>query len=165
MEPQQSTTQLQPIVEPRTRLTEPLELEVATHELKPVVDKRMRIPEPLPVRLVAVDHVRLPAPAGVEVKLDAFYAGLLEFERIEGELAYRADNFILRFDVSEAPVPHESLRPQQIEVLSLADLEKKLIDLEIEYSRQRGLMPGDQTLLLLDPAGNWVEILEYRIVA
>src|SRR5688572_25275410 len=98
-------------------MTEPLQLEEARQEVKPVADKRMRMPEPLPVRLVSVDHVHLPAPAGAEVKLDALYVGLLEFERVAGELSYRADNYVLRFDVLEAPLVHESLRPQQIEVL------------------------------------------------
>jgi hypothetical protein len=145
-------------------MAEPLQLEEATTPLKLTSDKRPRMPEPLPVRLVSVEHVRLPAPAGVEVKLDELYVALLEFQRLEGELAYRADNFTLRFDVLEPPIAHDSLRPQQIEVLSLADTEKKLIEAEIEYARQRGLTPGEETLLLLDPAGNWIEITERRIV-
>ena len=142
----------------------PLETELtATGPGRP--DRRPRIPEPLPVRLVAVDDVRLPAPAGVEEKLDAFYIDLLEFQRARGRLAYQPDNFILRFEVArDRPIPHESLRPQGIEVTSLAETEKKLIDEEIEYSRQRSLTPGQQSLLLLDPAGNWIEIEEMRLI-
>ena len=143
---------------------EPLQLEEATRQLKLDADRRPRMPEPLPVRLVSVDDVRLPAPAGAEVKLDDFYVTLLEFERVEGELSYRADNFVLRFDVFEAPIEHESLRPQQIEVLSLNVAEKKLIDAELEYARQKSLTPGQESLLLLDPAGNWIELTERRIV-
>ena len=122
------------------------------------------MPEPLPVRLVAVEDVTLSAPADIENELDALYIDLLEFERIEGELAYRADNFTLRFKLSHQPLTHESLRAQGIEVISLAAAEKKLIEAKIEYTRHRGLTPGSQTLLLLDPAGNWLEIAERRIV-
>jgi hypothetical protein len=128
------------------------------------VDRRTRIPEPLPVRLVAVEDVRLPALFGMEEELDAFYSGLLLFERVAGELAYRADNFILRFELADRPVVHESLRPLGIEVLSLAETEKKIIDAELEYTRQRGVTPGSETLLLLDPAGNWIEIGGIRLI-
>src|SRR5436190_18547273 len=107
------------------------------------------MPEPLPVRLIAVENVRLPAAIGIDDRLDTFYVDLLEFERVRGELTYRADNFVLRFDTKEQPVSHDSLRPLGIEVLSLAETEKKLIDREIEYERHRGLTPGLETLLLL----------------
>ena len=142
----------------------PLETDLtATSPGRP--DRGPRIPEPLPVRLVAVDDVRLPAPAGVEDKLDAFYVDLLEFQRVAGELAYQSDNFMLRFEVArDRPIPHESLRPQGIEVMSLAQTEKRLLDQEIEYSRQRSLTPGQQSLLLLDPAGNWIVIEEMRLI-
>jgi hypothetical protein len=143
----------------------PLETELTAAAGSGQPDRRPRIPEPLPVRLIAVDDVRLPAPAGVEAKLDAFYVGLLEFQRVPGRPAYQADNFILRFEMDrDRPIPHESLRPQGIEVVSLAETEKKLIDEEIEYSRQRSLTPGQQSLLVLDPAGNWLEIEEMRLI-
>ena len=34
----------------------------------------------------------------------------------------------------------------------------------MEYTRQRGLNLGEESLVLLDPAGNWVEIVEMRVV-
>ena len=61
-------------------------------------------------------------------------------------------------------MPHDSLRPLQIEIVSLVETEKKIIEAELEYSRQRGLTPGQETLLLLDPAGNWIELSEMRTV-
>jgi hypothetical protein len=142
-----------------------LELEPATG-LTPRVDRRRRMDEPLPVKLVAVDDVRLPAPAGVEVRLDEFYVGLLGFERVppETELVYRAENFVLRFDVEERPVEHDSLRPQGIEIVSLAEAELRLIEGECEYVRQRGVLPGSETIVLRDPAGNWVELVELRSI-
>ena len=142
-----------------------LELEPATG-LKPRVDRRPRMDEPLPVKLVAVDDVRMPAPAGVEVQLDAFYVDLLGFERMvpETELNYRAENVGLRFDVQERPVEHDNLRPQGIEVPSLADAELKLIEGEYEYVRQRGVVLGTETIVMRDPAGNWIELIELRAI-
>jgi len=195
-------------------------------------DPRPLMPEPLPVRLVAVADVRLPAPAGVERALDAFYADLLGCARegappkprrlIEPLLGVRteapvtapplalglrnredepapkpadlpatapaddvsaaeevrtssgrpalsgpvyfADNFAIRFDVLEAPVERDTFRPLTVEVPSLAEAEAKLIEAEMEYTRQRGLNLGEESLVLLDPAGNWVEIVEMRVV-
>ena len=135
-----------------------MELEESSIEFKPQPDRRARMPEPLPVRLVAVEDVRLPTQAGAENDLDEFYVGLWEFERVENELTYRAENFRLYFDVVEGPIEREILRPLGIEVQSLAEAEKKLNDLEIEYIRQRGITPGRESLLLKDPGGNWVEI-------
>ena len=144
----------------------PLETDVSAASTEAGADRRPRIPEPLPVRLVAVEDVRLPTPPGLEERLDALYVGLLGFERVAGELAYRAENLTLRFQpTGHRPVVHESLRPQGIEVHSLIEAEHKLIEAEIEYSRQRGLTPGQETLLLLDPAGNWIEIAEARLIA
>jgi hypothetical protein len=144
----------------------PLETDVSAASTDAGVDRRPRIPEPLPVRLIAVEDVHLLAPPGVEEALDALYVGLLQFERLPGELSYRSDNFTLRFSVSaERPLVHDSLRPLGIEVLSLIDTEHKLVDAEIEYTRQRGVTPGSETLLLLDPAGNWLEISGIRLIA
>ncbi len=140
-----------------------LELEPATG-LTPRVDRRPRMDEPLPVKLVAVEDVRMPAPAGVEVQLDAFYVDLLGFERMppETELNYRAENVALRFDMQERPVEHDNLRPQGIEIMSLAEAELKLIEGEYEYVRQRGIVLGTETIVLRDPAGNWIEVIELR---
>lgn len=142
---------------------ERLELEAATG-LTPRVDDRARIDEPLPVKLVAVADVTLPAPAGVEVELDAFYVDLLEFERVPPQtpLHYRAENFAIRFQLQERPVEHENLRPQGIEVPSLAEVELKLIEGEHAYVRQRGVLAGTETIVMRDPAGNWIELVELR---
>jgi len=139
-----------------------MELDHPSTEYQPTADRRPRVFEPPPVRLAAVDDARLPAPAGVEVQLDAFYLGLLRFERDpESHFpVYRAENFRLHFDVHEPPVRRQDMRPLCIVVPSLAELGPKLIDGEIEYTRQRGLLPAQEALVLLDPAGNWVEITE-----
>jgi hypothetical protein len=142
-----------------------MELEPAARRLRIVADRRPHLDEPLPVKLVAVADVSLPAPAGLQDRLDAFYCGLLEFQRdpAESGLVYRADNFRLRFDVIEgAGIERDDLRATGIVIQSMADIEKKLIDTEIQYSRQRGLLPGQEVLVLLDPAGNWLELSEVR---
>ena len=43
--------------------------------------------------------------------------------------------------------------------------ELKLVEAEHDYLRQRGLTPGQESLLLQDPAGNWVELFEVRRIA
>ncbi len=80
---------------------EPIELEEGSGASIPE-DARWRMVEPPPVSLVAVADVTLPAPAGCEWQLDDFYVGLLGFWSETSVFpAYRADNFILRFEVVE----------------------------------------------------------------
>jgi len=152
--------------EPIIAVDGPLELEQSAGEFRPVLDRRPVVPEPLPVRLVAIADVRLPAPAGVEKALDTFYVKMLGFERIEPltQLIYRAENFLLTFELQERPVEHDSMRATAIEVPNLADAEQKLIAAELEYTHSRGIAAGHETLVLLDPAGNWIELVENRLL-
>jgi hypothetical protein len=143
---------------------DPLKLENSSG-LAPILDERRRMDEPPPVRLIAVDDVRLPTPPDLEEQLDAFYVALWEFQRdrAQGGLIYRAENFRLRLEVnSSEPIARDNLRPQGIAVNSLTDAQRKLVELEIEYVHQIGLTPGQESLLLQDPAGNWIEISESR---
>jgi hypothetical protein len=139
-----------------------MELEFVQTPFVAQPDRRRRVPEPPPVRLLTVDDAHLPAPAGAEIQLDGFYRDLLGFERqCDSEFpVYRAENFRLWFDVVEPPIARVDFRPLRIEVPSIAETEQKLVDGQIEYSHQRGLMAGQESLVLLDPAGNWVEITE-----
>jgi hypothetical protein len=144
-----------------------MQLEQPSFQFRNKADARPLMPEPLPVHLVAVNDVRLVTAAGLEKDLDAFYVAMLGFERDTDQgagLAYHAENFRLIFEVVEPPLERDHLRPVLIEVLSLAEAEQKLIDLEIEFTRQRSITPGAESLLLLDPAGNWVELIELRRV-
>jgi catechol 2,3-dioxygenase-like lactoylglutathione lyase family enzyme len=143
-----------------------MELEPIDKPFVPATDRRPRIPEPPPVRLLTVDDAHLPGPAGIEVELDAFYVTLLGFERdATGEFpVYRAENFRVLFDILEPPIARGDFRPLRIEVPSVNAAEQKLMDAGIEYTRQRGLLAGQESLALLDPAGNWVEINEGRPV-
>jgi hypothetical protein len=144
-----------------------MELEESPEQFKPSVDRRPRVPEPLPVRLVTIDDARLPAPAGLERDLDAFYVAVLGFQRQDPpeQIIYRADNFSLRFDVLEPPLRRDDMRPLGVEVPSLPELEGKLIEGQFTHTRQRGLLPGEESIILTDPAGNWLEITDRRGVA
>ena len=125
------------------------------------------MPEPPPVWLLAVEDVRAQAGAGLEVQLDEFYSGLLRFDRDTSELdqiVYKAENVKLCFEVVEPPLRRDDFRPIPIAVPSLSLLERDLIEREIDYLWQRGLTVGRDTLLLQDPAGNWVAITERREV-
>jgi len=142
---------------------EHVELEQAAAQFKPVIDRRRHMPEPPPVWLVAVEDVHAPAAAGLETQLDEFYVGLLRFERQQAmtdQIIYKAENLRLCIDVVEPPVHRLDFRPIGIEVPSVAAVEQHLAQRQIEYEWQKGLTSGSQTLLLRDPAGNWVQIEE-----
>lgn len=144
----------------------PIELITPTGPFRAVMDRRPRMAEPLPVKLITIDHATLPARAGLEVQLDDFYVGLLGFERAlpQESIIFHAENFDLIFDVLEPPVERDTLRALGVEVLSLAEAEQKLIDREIEYTRQKSLQAGAESLLLLDPAGNWLVLNAVRSI-
>lgn len=144
--------------------------EIAGPAFHPTPDRRPVMRQPLPVKLIAVADVRLAAPAGVGRRLDAFYVGLFGFERIPGAgdgpgdiLVYRAENFQLRLEVADT-ASREGYRPLGVEVLSLAGTAAKLVEAEVEFTHQRGLMPGIESLVLTDPAGNWLEVVENQPV-
>ena len=133
-----------------------------------VPDQLPRVAEPPPVRLVAVEDVRLPTPPGRELELDRFYVDLWRFRREPHaeQIVYKAENARLRLTVvaNPPPVERDVVRPQGIVVPSLRDAERLLAEAEVAYERQRGLMLGLYTILCQDPAGNWVELTELRKV-
>jgi hypothetical protein len=146
---------------------ERIELEESSG-LIPVADLRRRLDEPPPVRLIAVDDVRLLTLPGKASELDRFYLELWQFVREPGaEIVYRAENFSLRFTeiADQRPIERDGVRPIGIEVKSLRDAELKLAEARIDYLRQRGLLPGQISLLVQDPAGNWVELVEAVMIA
>jgi hypothetical protein len=143
-----------------------VELEESKFKFKPKPDRRPRSYQPPQGWLLAVEDVHLPAPAGLERELDRFYVGLVGFERAVGDegIVYRADNVRLRFDVREPPIVNRDLRPTIIIVPSLVEMELRLMDAEIHYTRQRGIAPATDALVLMDPASNWIELTEQREV-
>src|SRR5262245_5228839 len=104
---------------------ESLELDPSRRDFRAPTDSRPHMPEPPPVRLVAVEDVHLPAAAGREVELDAFYGGVLFFQREPADqgIVYKSETFRLRFDVLEPPIQRDDYRAALIDVPSLPDLE------------------------------------------
>ena len=139
-----------------------MELEQTSQPFDVPPDKRPRLPEPPPVSLVAVADVSLPGVNGLERELDTFYVGLLRFERDEdlAQICYRAENFRLRFEPHERRPDRDGVRPVGIAIESFAEITSKLNEREIEYTLQLGLTPGEHSVLLRDPAGNWVELFD-----
>ncbi|MBV8780201.1 MAG: hypothetical protein JO353_02280 [Phycisphaerae bacterium] len=146
-----------------------IELEEFGGDYKPVADERPLMPEPPPVRLIAIDDVHLPVSSGQEREMDAFYIGRLRFVRkpddeADGVLIYHAENQRLCFDILEPPIARDSVRPIGMEITWLNELEIQLIEDQIPHTRQVGLLPGEESLLLQDPAGNWLQIQQARPV-
>jgi len=77
---------------------------------------------------------------------------------------YRAENHRIIVQIQEPLIKRESLRPLGIEVTSLVAVMLELDRRELEYTRQRGVYPGQDSVLLQDPGGNWLEISESRPV-
>jgi hypothetical protein len=75
---------------------------------------------------------------------------------------YRGENRRISFQVHEGLIERDGLRPLGVEVPSLVSLLLELDRREMEYTRQRGLYPGQDFALLQDPAGNWIQIGESR---
>lgn len=129
-------------------------------------DGRPHIPEPPPVSLVSIRDITLPMVAGLETRLDAFYAGILRFCRAaagvgEGPV-YEAENHDLRFYVLEKPPEREECRPIGIITPHLGEILEILEARRIEHEYVRGLVAGQDGVLLRDPAGNWVALLPLR---
>jgi hypothetical protein len=143
-----------------------MELEETSGEFELTADRRPRLVPAPPVRLLAVEDVRLAAALGQEAALDEFYMKLLRFERMAeaGRPVYEAENFRIYFNWTEGFIEREDFRLVGIAVPSLAQLEAQLLEAKIQYLRQRGLQPGQEALLLQDPAGNWLQLVEYRPV-
>ena len=140
----------------------PLELEGPTGKTL-AADLRPLVPEPPPVRLVAVADVHLPAADHLGRELDDFYAGLLRFDRRYGDedvIVYHAEKFRLFFDLEAPPIDRENVRPIGIEVRSLPLLLMQLAERRIEYQRIKNILTNQISLLLQDPAKNWVELSE-----
>lgn len=146
---------------------EPFKLEETDGSFTVKPDRRKRVPEPLPVRIIAVEDVTIPCAAGLETAMDDFYVSLLGFVRDttpSHAIVYHADNVDLLVEVVEPPLQRETLRATLIEVPSLEVLEHQLIEREIEYTRIRSIFPGQRALNFQDPAGNYVEATEKRII-
>ncbi len=137
-----------------------MELDQPDFEFTPPADRRPTIPEPPPVRLVAVEDVTLSATSAESAKLDAFYVGLLRFDRDvkESGIVYRAENARLRIEIVADDVPRDDMRALGVDVPSLRDLELLIVDRQIPFIKERGINVGQLNFLLQDPARNWIRL-------
>ena len=140
-----------------------MELEPSTN-FPPEIDRRRPLPPPPPVLLVSVEDARVPASAGLERELDRFYVGLLRFERDakEGAIVYKAENFRLWMELIEGPIDRRDMRMLGVVVKSLGEAAKKFSEAEIPFTRERGVIAGEERLILRDPAGNWVRVVQSK---
>jgi hypothetical protein len=147
----------------------PIQLAKRREDVAPIaVDQRPLVPEPPPVRLVSIADVRLNVRPAEEPELDRLYVEVLGFERVSGASAgtvFRAENADLIFSVSEPESPRSHLRMIAVEVPSLATIEQRLLERGIEFQWQKSLQPGHDSILLLDPGGNWIEVREKVLFA
>ena len=137
-----------------------MELEQPGFDFKPKPDARGRMEQPLPVELEAVADVRGPSPLCNLARMDQLYVDILEFAPLSEAAAYRAENFNLRFDLADAD--RSGYRTIRIIVQSLVRVVTRLMDAQIEYTRQKGIMPGQDALVFEDPDGNWLEVRQRR---
>lgn len=129
------------------------------------------MPEPPPVRVTAIQDVCLPTLPDRHRALDQFYVDLLKFERENPQApgaaetrVYRAENVRVQFQIRPFPAERDHLRTLEIEIPSLGDLETQLMDRRMEYTRVRAVGGGRDGLLLQDPAGNWVHLVEKALI-
>jgi hypothetical protein len=138
-----------------------MELEPSSIDFKPGKDPRPHMPERPVVRLQAIEDVRLNTPAGLEKELDAFYVGMLRFERDAEEtacIAYRAERFRICFTVVERMPERGDYRPVMCDVPFMNDFVTALNDGQIGFEWQKGITAGVDRVLLRDPAGNYVSV-------
>jgi len=138
-----------------------MELEETSTPFEPVEDSRPKLPPIPPVYLVAINEVRLPAQAGLEKLLDAFYVGLFHMDREAGPtISYRTANFRLLFEIYERPPERQDYRPLGMVVPSLTELVGRLVERNISHVRHAGLWTGSDRVVLNDPAGNIMDVTE-----
>jgi len=141
-----------------------MELEEPTTPFDPPVDARPLMPEPPPVRLVAITDVTLDASTGSEAELDAFYVEVLRFQRDQDvpAIVYRAENLAIVFRQVEGLVRRDDFQHTELLVPSLGSLRFELKERNIAYDQQQALYPGQDAIVLQDPAGNWLRISEFN---
>lgn len=129
-------------------------------------DDRPTLPEPPPVRVVALRDVVLPAVAGLHDKLAGFYIGLLRFRRSSDDpLSFEAENVTLRFNlVVDFPLERDHTRPLGVQVPHYHEVLEHLEASKSDFEVVRGLVAGNDAILLRDPAGNWIAVGELREV-
>ncbi len=120
-----------------------------------------------PPRVLAIDDVRLVAPAEQADAVAAFYTDVLGLDSLkplpeEQGLAFRGlaragPRVIVRFD---KPREDRAVRRQlALEVRSLQECAELFIDRRVEHEWASGWFYFERRLMLFDPAGNRIEMV------
>jgi hypothetical protein len=118
------------------------------------------------VRLEAIADVHLESPPHRRERIRRFYSrliGLAERPReadVPEDLCFASELLRLRVRVTADALPSPNRRRALIRVPSLPMLMEALSEQGFTYQIQRGLSFFDRRLLVLDPAGNLVELKE-----
>lgn len=120
-----------------------------------------------PPRLLAIDDVYLTGPVSSRDALVEFYLTLMGFERGEGD--DRADRLLFRgvprsgprliVDLLDEPADKPLRRQALVQVDELGRYAEALAERRVEYGWTRGWFFFDRRIGVLDPAGNWLELV------
>jgi catechol 2,3-dioxygenase-like lactoylglutathione lyase family enzyme len=117
-------------------------------------------------RVIAIDHVQLAMPRGREDDAEAFYCGLLGFERVpkpaalaaRGGCWFHADGAEVHLGVEDdfraAQKAHPALRIADLDEL-IADLEKAGVGVRWDDE-----LPDVRRCYVADPFGNRIELID-----
>jgi hypothetical protein len=156
-----------------------MQVEDHAQPFQPVNDTRLRMYEPPVVRLISIDDVTLHATPATAPLLDFFYIQLLGFERHADDLnhtennpknpvtqiIYRAEKNSVIFDIVNVVLPRDDYRPVQVATPLFDLFVRQITELEMPFEWQKGVAPGLETVLLKDPAGNWMLVEPIRAIA
>ena len=129
-------------------------------------------------RIVAVDHVNLEAPLGVEELVRWFYADLCGLDPVgkssvgeadeggdpdggagEGiELRFRSEQLEVRIRIRRRPRIESVACRLTIRVEDLHETREQLEERRIPYEALTGVTYSDRRIAVLDPAGNRIEL-------
>ncbi len=123
-------------------------------------------------RIVAIDHVHMEAPLGIEDALRWFYEEVAELNPVpqglipsgpsgEVRLLFRSYPLEVRFNLVEQPRIEPVDCRLTIRVSSLQDACQKLDDEGVRFQELSGMTWTDRRIGTHDPAGNRVELRQH----
>lgn len=117
----------------------------------------------------AIADVRIECPPEAEDRLRWFYADVLGLRpAVPGDdaagPAFAAHGLVLRIEVRPDARPSPVRRRLVVQIDSLVDAEQRLRDMGLGSELLRGMGIGDRRLVVLDPAGNRVELKEVQLL-
>jgi len=119
-------------------------------------------------RILAVEHISLESPPGLEGEHRWFYGELAELEEVVREkqaghplLVFFSRPIELRIRITPEPDIRSTKTSVVILVSSLSTAMGQCRERRIDYIRLSGIDSTDRRIQLLDPGGNRVELKQY----